>query len=187
MDTYQSSYTFNKMTNLGSDSCCIDQNTIQNTQACNYLTQNYFASDCSMQKPIDLATIQPGIMYTGGYGLGSGGCNVDTSSQLLIGTINTHPKCKIDLFARPFATVPYLGRGMVNPVVESQIQQGEQHINKKSVLGAGEKSSFRYQQIPLIPETKQMFDNYSTSIYTNNSNGFINGGIPTRELNRDNK
>ena len=72
MATY-SGYTFNNLSRLGLDSCCVDQNTIQDVASCNYMTQNYFASDCSMKKPIDLATTQPGIMYKGGYTVGAGG------------------------------------------------------------------------------------------------------------------
>ena len=118
-----SRYTLDNMSRIGNDSCCIDQSTIQNVASCNYMTQNYFASDCSMKNPISLATSQPGVMYNGGYNTGAGGCNIDDSSNLQIGSIQTHPRCHIDLFQRPFATVPYLGRGSVNPVMESQIQQ----------------------------------------------------------------
>ena len=31
------------------------------------------------------------------------------------------PKCKISLIQRPFSTVPYLGRGKSNPVLESHL------------------------------------------------------------------
>ena len=115
-----SSYTFDNMTRIGLDNCCTDQDTIQNSQAANYMLQNYFLSDCTMKKPIELATTQPGIMYNGGFNVGAGGCNINDSSKLQIGTIQTHPRCRIDLFQRPFATVPYLGRGAVNPIIESQ-------------------------------------------------------------------
>ena len=104
--SYVSNYTFDNISRIGNDNCNIDQNSIQNTQAANYLLQNYFAADCSMKNPISLATTQPGIMYNGGHNVGAGGCNIDDSSNLQIGTIQTHPRCRIDLFQRPFATVP---------------------------------------------------------------------------------
>ena len=102
-----SSYTFQNMSRIGLDDCNKSQTDIQNIASCNYSTQNYFASDCSMKNPIALATTQPGIMYNGGYNSGAGGCNIDESSMLQIGTIQTHPRCRIDLFQRPFATVPF--------------------------------------------------------------------------------
>jgi hypothetical protein len=138
-----------------------------------------------MKTPISLATTQPGIMYNGGFNSGAGGCNIDTSSKLLIGTIQTHPRCRIDLFQRPFATVPFLGRGSVNPIVESQIQQGEQIVNKRSVNNLSEKSYIKYHQTPLLPAIKAKFDNSASKIENDASNGWIRGGVPSRELTRD--
>ena len=118
-----SSYVFDNMSRIGNDGCSMDQRSIQSLESCNYSLQNYFANDCSMKKPIALATTQPGINYKGGFNSGAGGCNIDQNSQLLIGSIQTHPKCRIDLFQRPFSTVPYLGRGSVDPIVESDIKE----------------------------------------------------------------
>ena len=180
-----SSYTFDNMSRIGLDSCNLDQTSIQNIVACNYMTQNYYASDCSMKNPIDLATSQPGIMYNGGYGSGAGGCNINDSSKLLIGTIQTHPKCNINLFHRPFATVPYLGRGSVNPVMEAQILQGEQNVKKNSVLNLGEKTTIKYQQTPLLPAVSNKINDPSYKIESMASDGWVRGGLPSRELTRD--
>jgi hypothetical protein len=136
-----------------------------------------------MKNPINLATSQPGIMYNGGYNSGSGGCNIDDSSKLQIGSIQTHPRCHIDLFQRPFATVPYLGRGSVNPIMESQIQQGEQIVNKKSTSNLSEKSYIKYHQTPLLPAVQEKIKN--SSIESDASQGWIRGGVPSRELTRD--
>lgn len=182
---YVSNYVFDNISRIGNDNCCIDQKTIQNAGYANYNLQNYFASDCSMKKPIELAVTQPGIFYNGGYNVGAGGCNIDDSSNLQIGTIQTHPKCHIDLFQRPFATVPYLGRGTVNPVVESQIQQGELNINKRSVNNLSEKSFMKYSNTPLLPSVKDRLTNPAYSVEGVASSGWIRGGIPSRELTRD--
>ncbi len=184
MATY-SGYTFNNMSRIGLDECSGSQEDIQNVASCNYMTQNYFASDCSMKKPIDLATSQMGIMYNGGYQVGAGGCNIDDSSKLQIGTIQTHPRCQIDLFHRPFATVPYLGRGSVNPVMESQIQQGEQIVNKRSVNNLSEKSYIKYHQTPLLPAVQERMTDPAYKIESVASDGWVRGGIPSRELTRD--
>jgi len=180
-----SSYTFDNMSRIGLDDCNKSQTDIQNVSYCNYMTQNFFASDCSMKKPIDLATTQPGIMYNGGYNVGAGGCNISDSSKLQIGTIQTHPKSRIDLFQRPFATVPFLGRGSVNPIVEAQIQQGEQLINKRSVNNLSEKSYAKYSQTPLLPAIKERLTNPVNSVEGVASEGWVRGGVPSRELTRD--
>ena len=180
-----SNYTFDNMSRIGIDSCCQSQDDLQNVGYSNYMLQNYFASDCSMKKPRELATSQPGIMYNGGYQVGAGGCNINDSSNLQIGTIQTHPKSKIDLFHRPFATVPYLGRGYVNPVIESQVQQGEQMINKKSVNNLSEKSYISYHSTPLLSSVKERMSNPAYSVEGVACSCLIRGGVPSRELTRD--
>jgi len=180
-----SSYTFDNMSRIGNDSCCIDQNTIQNVASCNYMTQNYFASDCSMKNPINLATTQPGIMYNGGYNVGAGGCNIDNSSKLQIGTIQTHPRCHIDLFQRPFATVPYLGRGPSNSILESQIKQGDTVTNRKSVNTTSEMSYMPYSNYPLIPSIESTVSNPANLVEGVAADGWIRGGLPSRNLTRD--
>jgi hypothetical protein len=178
-------YTFENPSRIGLDNCNVSQTDIQNVSSCNYMTQNYFAADCSMKNVRDLATTQPGIMYNGGFNSSSCGSNIDDSSKLLIGTIQTHPKCHIDLFHRPFATVPYLGRGSVNPIIESQILQGEQIVNKKSTTNFSEKSFIKYHQTPLLPAIKERLDKSSNKIENDASNGWVRGGVPSRELTRD--
>jgi hypothetical protein len=180
-----SGYTFDNMARIGNDNCCIDQNTIQNAGYANYMLQNYFSSDCSMKKPIDLATTQPGVFYNGGHNSGAGGCNIDESSNLQIGTIQTHPKSRIDLFQRPFATVPFLGRGSVNPIMEAQIQQGESLVNKRSINNLSEKSYIKYHQTPLLPSVQEKLTNPANFVEGAAAEGWIRGGVPSRELTRD--
>jgi len=182
---FVTNYTFDNMSRIGNDVCFQDQNAIQNTRYANYNLENYFANDCTMKKPIALATAQPGIMYNGPSNVGSGGCVVDESSKLLFANGDTHPKCKIDLFQRPFATVPYLGRGSVDPILESQMQQGEMITNKKTITKLPEKSYLKYTNTPLLPVIHKRINNPSYSIENMASDGWIRGGIPSRELTRD--
>jgi hypothetical protein len=113
------------------------------------------------------------------------GSNIDDSSKLLIGTIQTAPKARIDLFQRPFATVPFLGRGAVDPILESQIQQGEAVTNKRTVTHMTEKSHLKYRTTPLIPTVKENIQNPNNIIEASASEGWIRGGVPSRELTRD--
>jgi hypothetical protein len=180
-----SDFTFNTMGRIGSDSCSQDINSIENAQACSYLLQNYFTSDCNMSKAKQLATTQPGIIYSGSMGSDMCGSNIDDSSKLLIGSIQTAPKARIDLFQRPFATVPFLGRGAVDPILESQIQQGEAVTNKRTVTQLTEKSHLKYRTTPMIPQVKENIQNPNNLIESSASQGWIRGGVPSRELTRD--
>jgi hypothetical protein len=180
-----SSYTFENMSRIGNDNCYLDQETIQNANSCNYLLQNFFASDCSMKKPIDLATSQAGVFYNGGHNSGAGGCNIDDNSNLTIGSVQTNPRCRIDLFQRPFATVPYMGRGSVDPILEAQIQQGELLTNKRSVTKLMENSYIKYQNTPLLSNIKDRVTNPAYCVEDSASKGWVRGGVPSRELTRD--
>jgi hypothetical protein len=182
---FVSDFAFNNMSRIGNDNCSQDINSIQNSQACSWTLQNYFAKDCNMHSPIHLATMQPGINYTGTMGSDMCGSNIDESSKLLIGTIQTNPRCRIDLFHRPFATVPFLGRGSVDPILEAQIQQGEGITNKRSITNLTEKSYLKYHTTPLIPEVKKTIQNPNNLIEGMASEGWIRGGIPSRELTKD--
>jgi hypothetical protein len=175
------SFALNGSGRIGLDSCYASQYDIQNVSACNYMTQNYFGSDCSMRRPIDLATQQPGVNYSGGYNVGAGGCNIDQNSQLMIGSINTANKCRINLFHRPFGTVPYMGRGTVDSVVESQMMQGELQQNKKSVFSLP--STLGLQQTPLLNVVR---DNRLNTVFEADVlDGWTRGGVDSRDAYRD--
>lgn len=178
--SYSSSFIFESMSRIGNDNNYIDQNSIQNSQACNYLLQNFYANDCSMQNTTNLATSQPAIFYKGGYGSAAGGCNIEENSKLLIGSIQTNTKCRTDLFQRPFATVPFLGRGSADPILESQMKQGETSTNKRTVTKLMESSHLEYTTIPLLSSMQDIIINHSKVIDSQRE-----GGITTRDLNRD--
>jgi len=183
--SYISDFTFNNISRIGNDGCCIDQNSIQNSLASSYMLQNFYMTDCTMKNPIGLATSQPCVNYKGCQNTCAGGQNIDDSSKLLIGTIQTHPKCHISLFQRPFATVPYLGRGSVCPILESQILQGDLLTNRKSISQLSEKSYAKYKNTPLIPQIRNNITNPEKCVEEVADPNFIRGGLPSRELTRD--
>ena len=123
-----SSYVFDNMDRIGDDNCSLSQRNVQNMKESNYMLENYFAADCRMEQPIVVATEQPNIFYNGSHQTGIGGCNIDENTVLRDGGGIMHPKCRISLLQRPFITVPYLGRGPGNSVLEAQLQQGELNI-----------------------------------------------------------
>jgi hypothetical protein len=175
---------FANTSRIGIDACNVDQRSLQNTQMNNYNLQNFFLQDCGMKKPIEFATNQPAVNFKGGH-LGAGGCNVDDSSDLLYGSMQTHPKTKLDLLQRPFMTVPYLGRGSVNSVEESQLQQGERETNRRSANKLSEYSYATHTQTPLIHSISSRVTDPAHSIEEVALDGWVRGGIDSRQLTRD--
>ncbi len=179
-------YTFLNMGRIGMDSCSLSETEKQNTKNANYTLTNHFSSDCEMTKPMDLALSQPNMNYTGSHQVGMGGCNVDTNSQLLLGSQLTHGSEKITLEQRTFGTVPYLGKGRGDIDLESQLTQGESLINKKSMNPSSEISYITYKNYPLIPSVAESLANPSAHVENNADENWIRGGLPSRDLVRDN-
>ena len=85
------------------------------------------------------------------------------------------------LFARPFATVPYLGRGGGNPILESQLQQGETIRDLKSVSTISETTYIDYNQYPMSDDLRKQISNPANSVEELAMNGWIRGGASSRD------
>ena len=175
---------FNNISRGYNDNEYLDQRSIQNMNGSNYTLKNYFAEDTTMRKPIDFALMQPFMFYNGTNGIGLNGYNIDENSKLTIGSLQTHTRSRIDLIQRPFVTVPYLGRGSVDPVSESQIMQGETYTNKKSYNQLSEVSYLPLSNTPLIQSIKNTITN-PVFLVEDNAGDCTRGGLPSRELFRD--
>jgi hypothetical protein len=176
-------YTFNARTRIGEGACSISQGNVESARSATYMLDNYWPA-CPMTRAIEFATSQPDVNYTGSHHVGMGGCNIDQSSDLEgLGRGLMQPKCRISLQQRPFATVPFLGRGKSDAVLESRLQQGELGTSRKSVVPASEAT---YEtSTPLIPSLQATVANPANLVEGVAARGWIRGGVPSRELVRD--
>jgi hypothetical protein len=69
--------------------------------------------------------------------------------------------------------------------MESQMLQGDLNTNKKTVNKLSEKSYIKYSNTPLIPDVKKNIQNPANYVEGMASEGWIRGGVPSRELTRD--
>lgn len=182
--TSVSNYVFNNMARIGNDNCDTTERNLQNNHQSAWSLTNYFSNDCYMKRGIDFALTAPAINFTGSHQVGVGGCNIDINSGLKIDPIS-RPPCRISLFQRPFATVPYLGRGAVDPMMESAILQGDQISNRKTTTNYSEKSYLKHQYTPMLPSLANSINNPANLVEGVAVNGWIRGGLPSRELIRD--
>ena len=175
-------YKFHNMSRIGDDACAMSQRNVQNVESGSYMLQNYFSADCAMRNGLNVALSQPAINFTGSHQVSVGGCNVDHNSKLLIDQGWNRPKCRISLYQRPFATVPYLGRGACHPDLESQLQQGDRQSAKKSVLQTTEQSHIPYSATPLVPSLAKTITNPIHHVEGAAMEGWVRGGLPSREM-----
>jgi hypothetical protein len=181
--SYTSDYLFQNMSRIGNDNCYLSQRDTQDVNFSNYMLTNYNSCE-QMNKVINVATSQPSFFYKGQQNLGLGGCNVDDSSRLLITDLN-RSKSKLLLNQRPYLTVPYLGKGAFEPTLESSIQQGEMVTNRKSINTLSEISYKQYDGGYLVPSLKMSVTNPANLVESVAADGWIRGGVPSRELAKD--
>jgi hypothetical protein len=168
--------------NLGRDDNV--DTTVQNLDNQRYA--NYILSNFSLGVPqsqhVDFATSQPSIMYTGlAQGEGLNGDVVDFDSTLNIQKQQERPLEKIQLFQRPFVTVPFMGRGFCPPVLESQLIQGETTNQQKSVGTIMESSFLPLSVYPVDTTMQQHVDDTSFTVEEAALKGWVRGGSMTRD------
>jgi hypothetical protein len=180
-------YNFNAMSRIGLDHCSLDETDIQNVKSNSYLLTNHYVNDCTMQKPINFALNQPNVFYSGSKQVGLGGCNIDENSELTIGSKVTKDKGKIYLQERPYLTVPFLAKGRGNSDLEIQLLTGENQMNRKTANPSSETSYMEHKNYPLIPSIEESIANPENLIESAADENWIRGGLPSRDLIRDNK
>jgi hypothetical protein len=137
---------FNMTGRIGTDPCSIDQRAIQNSNISNYQMENYSGIGIP-QLSQEFATNQPGIIYTS-YGINAN--NVEASSKMTVQTPLTKDKGGLSLMTRSYLTVPFLGRGSVDPILETQIRNGQTSTSRNSITGFGGVSYMKYLVDPVL-------------------------------------
>jgi hypothetical protein len=174
-------YTFNSMGNLGADITDQTQRNVYNTRFTNYTLSNYFSASTT-DSHVNFAIPQPTLTYTGmAHGKGLNGAVVDMDSLLTLKAGQQRPDEKLQLFERPFKTVPYLGRGSCDPTLESQLLQGELAHDKKSVSTIMENSFMQYTMYPTDSTMEERVNNPANTVEEAALNGWVRGGASTRE------
>ncbi len=70
--------------------------------------------------------------------------------------------------------------------MESKLQQGDAVSNRKSITTTSETSHIKYRHTPMIPSIESTVTNPANLIEDSAAEGWIRGGLPSRELAKDN-
>lgn len=182
MTTYNS-YKFDNLSRIGDDLCGVNARDLQNNSFGSYITTNYFLG--SSGSTVDFATKQPNVFFKGSVGTCcAGGDNISVDSKMKLGSEQINKRCKLSLQQRPFATVPFLGRGPAQPDMESRIVQGSSVNDLKSNKTVTERSFNDHSIMPLIPEIEETIQNPEYLVESSAADGWIRGGLPSRELSK---
>ena len=165
-------FMFNNMGRIGVDG---SQRNISNTRYADYTVDRLFGEDAHVQ----FATSAPTINFRGTLG-GLPGSAIDVDSLLMIKADQQRAFEKLQLIQRPFATVPYLGRGAIDPALESQLRNGESASERKSVSTVSEKTHVEY---PIMDSVRDRVTNPTYSVEESALDGWVRGGQASRANN----
>ena len=180
-----SHYLFNNTDRIGSDKNDQTQNNVHNTRYANHSLASFFSENTSSQH-VNFAVQQPTMTFSGiSHGNGLNGNVIDDESNLVIKTEQTKPFEKLQLFQRPFVSVPYLGRGSCDPALEAQLQHGEVVAGKKSVSTIMDKSFSQYQLYPTDDKMEERVNDAAYTVEEAALDGWVRGGKSTREMSND--
>ena len=175
-----SNYTFNKFDRITNDTTDNTQRNLQNTKFANYSTSSFFGESITTDN-IKFATQQPNVMINGTtYGTGLNGHIVDFDSLLNIKKKQERPLEKLCLNQRMFLTIPYLGRGSCDTDAESQLLQGENITDKKSISTVMDKSFLKYTMQPTDEKMVQSVNDFT--VEESALDGWVRGGMTSRCL-----
>ena len=178
MSSSTTDFKFNNLAGTRSDFVDQSERSLQNTRFSNYMLSNYGADTIRPDQSITFASSQPNLLVSGSsHGQGIDGNIIDIDSLLSVSKEQARALEKLQLQQRPFATVPYLGRGPFDPMAESKLQQTDTFSNnKKSVNTLSEVSFIPMSNYPLIPSIQKTITNPTYLV-----EGFVRGGEGTRK------
>lgn len=110
-------------------------------------------SGCGNSWALSNAAGNPGLVPKGNFGNSpEGGCGIETQSSLLWGDPGTtREKGPKQVFARPYATTPFLGLGTIEGIDDqNKVMFGHSTANRKSIQTVTDTQFPVFE--PLIPE-----------------------------------
>ncbi len=144
-------------------------------------TLTHYYTDPAELSHFSFATSQPTINFSavnGGHGIS--GQTVDHESALKHQMEQTRSLEKLQLNTRPFLTVPYLGRGSCDTLLECQLRSGENSNEKKSTGTIMTKSFIDHRLHP----TEHGVD-VTHTVEDAALDGWVRGGERTRQIASD--
>jgi hypothetical protein len=174
-------FMFNNLGGARSDHVDQSERSLQNTRFSNYMLSNFGSDTIRPDEVLDFASAQPSMIMNGASkGDGINGSIIDVDSLLTVSQEQARALEKLTLQQRPFLTVPYLGRGSCDPVIESQLQQGEEVHDKKSVSTIMEKTFNDYSLYVVDNNMEQRTSTSQFTVQEDALNGWLRGGSNTR-------
>ena len=134
LNSKETQFKIHEFTRMEYDRCEMNKRKSESKGPGYYNLSNYYNCDCMSPNIKKVAYNQPNVHFKDGYGwVGMNGCTIDNDSNIRFKNGNklTHFGSKNQLLQRPYLSVPYMGRGVGNPCIETELKPGEDTSQKK--------------------------------------------------------
>jgi hypothetical protein len=173
-------FTVNEFTRVRDDKCEVAQNIRDSAGPGKYHVTNLVPSAAKAA-----AVEQPNPTILGREGYGFNNAQIDNDSRLRNEQIQAgRQRCPLHVQSRPFATVPYMGNGRGNADVESSLLFSE-FARIERPCGTISETFLDGQFVPLVPHLAQHIQNPANLVPEVAAQGWIRGGVPSRQFVRD--
>lgn len=180
----ESHFNIQGLSRLSHDPCYMDFQSKVIQKPILHTTKNFHDCDCMAPKVKDLSLQNPEVIFKDGYGWSSiDGCNIDDDSKLRNARNLTNTRCINQLFERPYASIPFMGRGEGNICQENKLLSGEDTYQNRPCNNLAGITIDRF--IPQVPCIKENIQNSKNIIFEDNYSDWIRGGQPSRQVIRD--
>ena len=124
-------------TRLPYEPCAQSESETQSQRPGEYMV-DLLGKKCDAPQQRQISLNERGNLYKDGYGwVSTDGCLVDNDSTLRNSRNLTNPRLIQQLFERPYLTVPYMGRGLGDAALESELKSGVIAGDRKQCKHAG--------------------------------------------------
>jgi hypothetical protein len=169
---------------LVDDNCLQTERNNQNVEHSDYLLTNFRTCESNLVNVLNIASENKGVTVRDGYDVNS--TKIDDNSNVRFGDVESRPKCSQQLFTRPYKTVPFMGRGVVDNAEENELRTGnatfkDRHLGK-------EENQQRSMDNHFTPLTKNLSDNIQNPmnlVEEVNDDTWVRGGVPSRQIVKD--
>jgi len=173
-------FQINEFTRTWDDTCEVAQNIRDSSGPGAYQVTNLVPKQAAAAK-----VEYPNPTLLGREGFGYNNAQIDQDSRLRNESQQAgRQRCPLHLQSRPFATVPFMGNGRGNPDVESSLIYSE-FARIERPCGTVTETFFDSQFVPLVPHLARHIQNPSNLVPEVAADGWIRGGIPSRQFIRD--
>lgn len=170
----------NSFTRVRDDGCEVATKIQDSMGPGSYMTTNLTPAQMTAQR-VELPN--PTLLGREGYGFNNKA--IDDDSKLRTNqTQEGRLRCPLHVQSRPFATVPYMGRGRLNADIESGLIYSE-FARVERPCGTVTETFFDGQFTPLVPHLAKHIQNPANLIPEVAAQGFLRSGIPSRQFIRD--